>query len=80
KGFQDAAFAAFKRRRSTVREDIGMSFSNNYDEPVAPHGTASAAAETVAPAESNRKSTAPKGQANVSPGKGDISSDDLQEL
>ncbi|MFP4211891.1 MAG: cytoplasmic filament protein CfpA [Alkalispirochaeta sp.] len=80
KGFQDAAFAAFKRRRSTVREDIGMSFSNDYDEPVAPHGTASAAAETVAPAESNRKSTAPKGQANVSPGKGDISSDDLQEL
>jgi len=80
KGFQDAAFAAFKRRRSTVREDIGMNFSNDYEEPVAPHGTASAAAETMAPAESSRKSAAPKGQANVSPGKGDISSDDLQEL
>jgi hypothetical protein len=80
KGFQDAAFAAFKRRRSTVREDIGMNFSNDYEEPVAPHGTPSAAAETVAPAESSRKSASPKGQANVSPGKGDISSDDLQEL
>jgi len=27
KGFQDAAFASFSRRRSTVREDIAMSFS-----------------------------------------------------
>jgi len=26
KGFQDAAFAAFSRRRSTVREDIAQSF------------------------------------------------------
>ncbi len=81
KGFQDAAFAAFKRRRSTVREDIGMNFSGEYEEPVAPHGVAaSAAAETTAPAESSRKGASAKGQANVSPGKGDISSDDLQEL
>ncbi|MDR1948484.1 MAG: cytochrome C oxidase subunit II [Spirochaetaceae bacterium] len=28
KGFQDAAFASFSRRRSTVREDIGQSFSD----------------------------------------------------
>jgi hypothetical protein len=28
KGFQDAAFAAFSRRRSTVREDIAQSFAN----------------------------------------------------
>ncbi|HPK46044.1 MAG TPA: cytoplasmic filament protein CfpA, partial [Spirochaetota bacterium] len=27
RGFQDAAFATFKRRRSTVREDIDQSFS-----------------------------------------------------
>jgi len=26
KGFQDAAFASFSRRRSTVREDINQSF------------------------------------------------------
>ncbi len=29
KGFQDAAFASFSRRRSTVREDIEMSFSTD---------------------------------------------------
>jgi len=28
KGFQDAAFASFSRRRSTVREDINQSFSS----------------------------------------------------
>ena len=32
KGFQDAAFASFSRRRSTVREDISMSFSTDLDE------------------------------------------------
>jgi hypothetical protein len=31
KGFQDAAFASFSRRRSTVREDISQSFGG--DEP-----------------------------------------------
>ena len=29
KGFQDAAFASFSRRRSTVREDISMSFMSD---------------------------------------------------
>ena len=29
KGFQDAAFASFSRRRSTVREDIAMTFSTD---------------------------------------------------
>ena len=32
KGFQDAAFAAFSRRRSTVREDIDMSFASDISE------------------------------------------------
>jgi hypothetical protein len=27
KGFQDAAFASFSRRRSTIREDLNQSFS-----------------------------------------------------
>jgi hypothetical protein len=31
KGFQDAAFASFSRRRSTVREDISQSFSSASD-------------------------------------------------
>jgi hypothetical protein len=32
KGFQDAAFASFSRRRSTVREDINQSFSSASDD------------------------------------------------
>jgi len=32
KGFQDAAFASFSRRRSTVREDINQSFSSVGEE------------------------------------------------
>ena len=32
KGFQDAAFAAFSRRRSTIREDIDMSFSTDLED------------------------------------------------
>jgi hypothetical protein len=37
KGFQDAAFASFSRRRSTVREDINQSFSSAAEEkPAAP--------------------------------------------
>jgi hypothetical protein len=31
KGFQDAAFAAFSRRRSTVRDDIAQSFATSTD-------------------------------------------------
>ncbi len=32
KGFQDAAFASFSRRRSTVRQDIAQSFTNETAE------------------------------------------------
>ncbi|NOY08304.1 MAG: cytochrome C oxidase subunit II [Spirochaetes bacterium] len=32
KGFQDAAFAAFSRRRSTVRDDIAQSFATGSEE------------------------------------------------
>jgi hypothetical protein len=32
KGFQDAAFASFSRRRSTVRDDIAMSFGASADD------------------------------------------------
>lgn len=34
KGFQDAAFASFSRRRSTVREDIAQSFNHENPEEV----------------------------------------------
>jgi hypothetical protein len=34
KGFQDAAFATFKRRRSTVREDLNQSFGSAIEEDI----------------------------------------------
>ena len=81
KGFQDAAFAAFKRRRSTVRDDIGMDFHGQMKRIKRSGWRRSSCCCAAAPAESNRGGgSAAKGQANVSPGKGDISGDDLQEL
>jgi hypothetical protein len=44
KGFQDAAFASFSRRRSTVREDINQSFSSASDEKPAASAEASSGA------------------------------------
>jgi hypothetical protein len=38
KGFADAAFASFSRRRSTVREDINQSFGAAEEKPVAGEG------------------------------------------
>ena len=35
KGFQDAAFASFSRRRSTIRDDIAQSFADTGAEAVA---------------------------------------------
>ncbi len=37
KGFQDAAFASFSRRRSTVRADIAQSFAATAPEEQPPH-------------------------------------------
>jgi hypothetical protein len=57
KGFQDAAFASFSRRRSTVREDINQSFGAIFDEddplaalgaPAAPKTVAAAAPKAIA--------------------------------
>jgi hypothetical protein len=45
KGFQDAAFASFSRRRSTVREDIAQSFAADNAAEAAP------ASNAVAPAQ-----------------------------
>ena len=44
KGFQDAAFASFSRRRSTVREDINQSFGGGEEE----HHAAAAASPSSA--------------------------------
>jgi hypothetical protein len=42
KGFSDAAFASFSRRRSTVREDINQSFSSPIEEEEQPEVAAAA--------------------------------------
>ncbi|MDR1106096.1 MAG: cytochrome C oxidase subunit II [Treponema sp.] len=53
KGFQDAAFASFSRRRSTVREDINQSFSSASDEgSAAPASSGSAYLDLINSGES----------------------------
>lgn len=78
KGFQDAAFASFKRRRSTVRADIQQSFTTE-DEATPP---ATSYAEDI---KSKNKQTAakPKGKADVTParsGKRKVNLDELSEM
>jgi len=63
KGFSDAAFASFSRRRSTVREDINQSFTAASEGETATPAVAPKAkpATIAAPA----KSSAPKGKGVV---------------
>jgi hypothetical protein len=73
KGFQDAAFASFSRRRSTVREDINQSFSNfvaEEDQPavvtVAPKPRAAiTASKRAAPKAQSPKTAAPRKKPGV---------------
>jgi hypothetical protein len=83
KGFQDAAFAAFKRRRSTVREDLAQSFagSSPMEDPhaevpvaakfAADSGAADEAEESKSSGSSSSKSSSKgrsvKGKADVTP-------------
>jgi hypothetical protein len=64
KGFQDAAFATFKRRRSTVRADLNQSFATDSEEaPLVsdlPKGPAAYSSEPAAGEEV-------KGKADVTP-------------
>jgi hypothetical protein len=70
KGFQDAAFASFSRRRSTVREDINQSFgaATGEEENAPPPASAyldlinsgDSAVSTSAAAEKPRAIAAPK--------------------
>ncbi len=78
KGFQDAAFASFKRRRSTVRSDINQSFS--AEEPVAP--VQNQYAEAIK-SKNETDSAKPKGKADVTPrsrGKRRVNLDELSEM
>jgi len=63
KGFQDAAFAAFSRRRSTVREDIAQSFA-----ATSPTGEQGAAQEYVEML--HQSAEAPKAEAPRRGGRG----------
>ncbi|TVQ27762.1 MAG: cytochrome C oxidase subunit II, partial [Spirochaetaceae bacterium] len=79
KGFQDAAFATFKRRRSTIREDLNQSFGSAVDEdivarePEIAHFSAADDAEEASDA-------GVKGKADVTPSRRRRKADDLQEL
>ncbi|MGA2546940.1 MAG: cytoplasmic filament protein CfpA [Rectinemataceae bacterium] len=74
KGFQDAAFASFSRRRSTVREDIAQSFTpgdgapeegglpgSDYLAMLNTSGDSPAIAEAVVPAPVNVKASGRRG-------------------
>ena len=80
KGFQDAAFASFTRRRSTIREDINQSFAVS-DEEGANEPTMSYA-ESLMKESGGRssKSGKVKGKADVTPKKKKSDLDDLKEL
>jgi len=79
KGFQDAAFASFTRRRSTIRGDINQSFAPTEE---------GAGEPTMSYAESLMKESAKrssgsakvKGKADVTPKKKKSDLDDLKEL
>lgn len=83
KGFQDAAFASFKRRRSTVRDDINQSFATEVEMPKASYAEAllkqqSATQQAPEPAPAR---AAVKGKADVTPARRKADkSDDLKEL
>jgi hypothetical protein len=78
KGFQDAAFASFKRRRSTMREDIGQSFA----QPDVVTQSGQSYSESLMGSRSEAPSSGAKGKANVTPPKRKKKSDldDLKEL
>jgi hypothetical protein len=81
KGFQDAAFATFKRRRSTVRADLNQSFASSDEEPIVSELPKGPAAYSAAePAEGGEEV---KGKADVTPApsrRRGGSSDGLAEL
>jgi len=72
KGFQDAAFASFKRRRSTVRDDIDQSFGDDNSTEMAALPAAKAPAA---------KKNAPAGKADVTPSRRKkVNLDELREM
>jgi hypothetical protein len=85
KGFQDAAFASFKRRRSTVRSDIAMEFSTQVEDDM-PEKVYDEEKTTTTREILTKETTEVskvKGKADVTPSKrsrGRSGSDELKEL
>jgi hypothetical protein len=73
KGFQDAAFASFSRRRSTVRDDIAMSFASQPVEDEGEGGQESEYLDMLSAAQPAAKS-APKRGRRPARGKGVVDS------
>jgi hypothetical protein len=87
KGFQDAAFASFARRRSTVREDITQSFVAGTEEEITAHvpDHVPYSASLMEEAQAGRGGAASarasvKGKTDVTPRKKKSGLDDLKEL
>ncbi len=78
KGFQDAAFATFKRRRSTVREDLNQSFGSATEEEISAKTPEVQSFDSAGGEESSDAGV--KGKANVTPSRRRKKADDLQEL
>lgn len=83
KGFQDAAFASFKRRRSTIRDDINQSFADEPEETQAVISSQSMDAVKSRgdspPAKGGKAK--PKGKADVTPSrKRKVNLDELSEM
>jgi hypothetical protein len=76
KGFQDAAFASFKRRRSTVRDDINQQFGDSAASGVTP--TNNEYSDKLKGL--NAEAEAPKGKADVTPSKSRRKKVNLDEL
>lgn len=81
KGFQDAAFATFKRRRSTVRADLNQTFASSDETPIVSELPKGPAAFSTG-GEETASSEEVKGKADVTPApkRRGGSSDGLAEL
>ncbi len=82
KGFQDAAFASFKRRRSTVRDDINQTFSDSAAPGMAP--STNEYAQKLKGLNEGAEAEAPKGKADVTPSRSPrrkkVNLDELSEI
>ena len=67
KGFQDAAFASFSRRRSTVRADIAQSFAATTDDASAPQKSEYLDMLNVPAADAKSSKAAEQGVVDVAP-------------